>query len=209
MIDIGFDEPIKAEFIDPFWQKHSDKILSIRRAINFPKTIPGEKTVVETQTVPVFLAYTRLRDIFPAIVSLLEYDEIFILTKDNFFRDPVNQSSTLKAFALVVEDAVKFPQQPGQLKNYDDHLPFFNHLTERLKKLDETIKKGTLYPNIVGSLIMIYSQSVNKIPGIKNFHIKTDQIRKKIRDYLPAYEAVNSGQLLQTQVEMIKQPPRL
>jgi len=208
MIDIGFDEPIRAEFIDPFWQEHSEKILSIRKAIDYPKTRIGEQIVVNQQNAPVFLVYNRLPEIFSSIVSMIEYDEIFKKQGDDFFKDPINQRAVVKAFALVVEDAVKSSQKPEQLKNYEDHLPFFNALINKLKAFDSLVEKETTYPNIVNSLITVFSQSVNETPGVENFNVKTDKIRKIVKDYLPDYETIDAGRLLRTQVEMIKQSPK-
>ena len=89
MTDIGFDEPIRADFIYPFWLSHSKEILGIRKAINFPKTSMGKQIAVNQERTPVFLAYNRLSEILPSIISIIEYDEIFTKQGDEFFKIPL------------------------------------------------------------------------------------------------------------------------
>ena len=104
----------------------------------------------------------------------------------------------------MVEDAIKFPQQPEQLKNYDDYLPFFNTLIQKLKLFDSEVEKGTVYNNIINSLVAVFSLSVNQIPSVKNFLVKTDKLRDRIKSHLPVFEEKDSGKQLQAMVEMIK-----
>ena len=208
MSDIFYDEPSRAEFIDPFWLRQSQAILRIREAIGFPKTKIGEKITVNNQGTLIFLTYNRLSDIFASLVCLMEYDEIFTFLNDGFFHNPLNQRVLVRAFSLAVEDAVKFPVKPGEARVYGDYQPFLNGIFRTLKSYDFQVEKGTVYPNIVNSLVMAFSQSANELPGVSSFQVMNDNIREQIRGYIPVYAGINSGQLLRAQVEAIRFPSR-
>lgn len=191
-MDQGFTEqPLLP--LDEVWRNHFEKIRNCRKNLQSPLTLEGKKMAQEVYNNPVFSVYTRLQPIFSGLINLVEAEEI--LGKD-FFDNPTNQIIVIKALSLLIEDQIKYPHQPNETKKYDDYQQFFNHYLERLKLLEEQIGNSQKPPNLVNSLIMIFSQRVNELPGVENFNINIEEIRRRIREYLPELEKIDEGKIL-------------
>jgi len=197
--------PESTNFLDPFWLEHGERIRTVRKVIEAPKTRVGEEIQKNAFSNPVFVVYNRLHPIFSSLVTLAEYDEIGKAEGKSYFSEPTNQGIVLRAIKLLVEDSIKFPYPGEEKKKYEDYHKFFEGALSRLGQLDKQIQAGQKPPNFVNSLVMIISQETSKLRGVEDFSIKIEKIRERIADYLPQLAQVDNGKLLsgiQAQLEM-------
>lgn len=193
-MDQGFSGESSAFQLDPIWFNYSEQIRSCRNILSKPLTLEGEKITVDVYKNPVFLVYTRLQPIFSGLINLIEAEEIL---GENFFKDKTRQRIILRAFGLLIEDQIKFPYSSDERKKYEDYRLFFESFLSRLKLLDRQIDEGIQLPNFVNSLIMVTSQLINNLNGVENFSIKTNEIRRRIKEYLPQLSNIDEGKILE------------
>lgn len=182
--------------LDPFWLEHQGQIRQVKRAIEAPKTRVGEEILKDALNNTIFVVYNRLNPVLGSLMALLEYDEIFKAEVSNYFSDPQNQRIILKALGIIVESEIKVGYLPGERKKYGDYLPFFEGVLSRFHQYEEQIQAGTGQPvNFVNSLIVIVSQEISKLKGVRNFGVGIEGIRSKIKDYLPALKEIDEGRM--------------
>jgi hypothetical protein len=192
-MDQRFSEnPITLQ-LDPIWSNYSRQIRSCRNIFNKPLTLEGEKITQEVYQNLIFSVYNRLQPIFSGLINLVEAEEIF--GKD-FFKDKTRQRIILRAFGLLIEDQIKFEYSPDE-KKYEEYRLFFEKFLSKLRSFDQQIEQGQQLPNFVNSLIMVTSQLINSLNGVENFSIKTDEIRRRIKEYLPQLNNVDGGKIVE------------
>ena len=197
--------PESTNFLDPFWLEHGERIRTVRKVIEAPKTRVGEEIQKNLFSSPIFVVYKRLHPIFSSLVTLVEYDEIGKAEGKSYFSGPTNQGIVLRAIKLLVEDSIKFPYPGEEKKKYEDYHKFFEGALFRLGQLDKQIQAGQKLPNFVNSLAMIISQETSKLKGVEDFSMKINRVRERIADYLPQLAQIDNGELLsgiQAQLEM-------
>lgn len=182
--------------LDPFWLEYQGQIRQLKRAIEAPKTRVGEEILKDALNNTIFVVYNRLNPVLGSLIALLEYDEIFRAEGSNYFLDPKNQRIVLKALGIVVESKIKVDYLPEEKKNYGDYQPFLEEVLFRFHQYEEQIQAGTGQPvNFVNSLIVIVSQEISKLKGVRNFGVGIEGIRSKIKDYLPTLKETDEGRM--------------
>jgi len=194
----------ETNFPDPFWLEYGEKIRAVREAIEAPKSRVGEQIAKGAFNNPVFIVYNRLSPIFASLIALVEYDEIGKAEGKDYFSVPTNQIIILKAFKLLVEDEVKFPYPEEEKKKYEDYRRFFEEILERLSELERQINNGQRFPNLVNSLGIVITQESGKLRGVSGFNIKMDEIRGKVRNYLPQLREIEGGKIFSEIKERIE-----
>lgn len=182
--------------LDPVWSRESQVIRKVSKMISSgPRTRVGEEIKREILLKSsIFQAYPRLGEVFDALISLTEFDEIGKL-HELVFNDSKNQQIVLRAFGLLIEDVIKAQYLPEEEKSYDDYRPFFEGLLRRLKGLDLIIEGKKPLPNFIASLFLVTSQEVNKLGGIYNFSLNYEIISKRIKNYLPELNNIDQGEI--------------
>lgn len=185
-------------FLDPFWLEHQGQIWQVKKAIEAPKTRIGEEILKDALNNTIFVVYSRLNPVFGSLMALLEHDEIFNAEKEdsNYFSNPENQRIILKALGIRVENEIKIGYLPEEKKKYEDYLPFLEGVLFRFHQYEEQIQAGTGQPvNFVNSLIVIVSQEISKLKGVRNFRVGIEGIRSKIKHYLPELKGIGEGKI--------------
>ncbi len=120
---------------DPIWFEHGAKITALSQTISQtgPQTETGRKLVNLEARSLLFRYYRRLIPIYGALIALVESEEGEIITNEtqpqtHFFENPVNQRITLRAFGLVIEEAVKTPGSLLDPSCYADYRRFFERI---------------------------------------------------------------------------------
>lgn len=182
--------------LDPFWLENQGQIRLVKRTIEAPKTRVGKEILKDALNNTIFRVYNRLNPVLGSLMALLEYDEIFKAEARNYFSEPKNQRMVLKALGIIVESEIKVGYLPEERKKYTDYLPFLEGVLFRFHQYEEQIQAGTGQPvNIVNSLIVIASQEISKLKGVRNFGVGIEGIRRKIEDFLPVLKKIEEGRI--------------
>lgn len=190
------EQPVDLSYIvDPFRMESGirERIDLLYEALSGPWTMVGERLVQDQLENTVFQVYDRTMPVFVALVTLIEFDEIERYFRGDFFRKGENQRLVVKALALKVEESMTELSFEGERKGYYDYQNYYQGLIRQLKALDDQVRQGTSYPNIINSLTMIYSNNMKKLRGTSSFNINVDLIRKRIADYIPALQRHDDG----------------
>ena len=183
--------------LDPIWLEKGTDIRLCREVINCPQMRAGEGVYNDALLNTVFVAYNRLPLVYGSLIALIEYDEIFKRSGNDFFSNPENQRVVLRALGLIVESSIKLPYGDEEIKNYSDHQPFLNGYSKKLRGLDQSIERGNKPPiNFVNTLLMFFQQEVNKLKGVENFSVNVEKARMAIANDLPELAKLDDGRIL-------------
>ena len=183
------EEKLIVAELDPYWVNYGRNIRESVKLISSPHTQAGEEELKSFWDYPEIRNYPPVHSIIGMWIALVEYEEIGKKEERDYFSDPINQIITLKAFKFSIESEII-------TESYNDHYKrFFKSILTRLNQLEERIKEGTKFPNFLNSLGMIVSQEVQNLIGRGVLDMRMDEIRGKIRVYLPKLRKLDGGQI--------------
>lgn len=189
-----------------FWLEHQGQIWQVKKAIATPKTRVGEEILKDALNNTIFVVYSRLNPVLGSLIGLIEYDEIFRAEGSRYFTDPQNQRVVLKALGIIFENEIKSGYPLREKMGYEDYLPFLKGALLRLHQYEEQVQAGRGQSvNFIDSLVVIVSQEISKLRGVRNFGIGTEGIRRKIKDYLPVLREMEAGRVfMEIKEQMIR-----